>query len=164
MAEETKVVEETSEKSVKNEVEKKIQKQIEKKNEKNERLGIYRVWEYIKEEHKWESYVSLFFSLVVLILGCLMLSGTLVVKENIPVIGSIPTLFAWILVVLGAGGLLYSVYPFFKPAFPEFRKISWLTGYKFLGNTVRVFLFLIIFTLLFLLYDSFITEILALIL
>ena len=66
----------TEESSVKNEVEKKIQKQIEKKNEKNERLGIYRVWEYIKEEHKWESYVCLFFSLLVLILGCLMLNGT----------------------------------------------------------------------------------------
>lgn len=149
--------------SVKNEVEKKIQKQIEKKNEKNERLGVYRIVQYIKEEHKWENYFFLFISLVTLILGCLILTGSLVVKSDFPVIGSFPTAFAWILVGFATIGLIYAVYPFFKPAFPEFKKITWLAPRKFLGDTIRVFLFLIIFTLLFLLYDSFIAEILALI-
>lgn len=149
--------------SVKKEVEKKIQKQIEKKAEKNERLGVYRIIEYIKEEHKWENYFFLFIALLTLILGCLILTGALVVKSDFPIIGSIPTVFAWILVGFSIAGLIYAIYPFFKPAFPEFKKITWLTPRKFLADTIRVFLFLIIFTLLFLLYDSFIAEILALI-
>ena len=62
--------------SVKNEVEKKIQKQIEKKNEKNERLGVYRIVQYIKEEHKWENYAFMFLSIAVLILGVFILNGT----------------------------------------------------------------------------------------
>ncbi|MGM9969012.1 MAG: preprotein translocase subunit SecE [Anaeroplasma sp.] len=162
---ETEEVVETDNKdvSVKSEVEEKIRKQIEKKQQKNEAMGIYRIWEYLKTEHKWENYFFVVISLITLILGCLILTGSLVVKDNFPVIGDHPTAFAIILVVAAGLGLIYALYPFYKPAIPEFKKITWLTLPKFLGNTIRVFLFLIIFTLLFLLYDAFITEILRLI-
>ena len=39
--------------ATKNEVEEKIRKQIEKKQEKDTTFGIYRIAEYLKEEHKW---------------------------------------------------------------------------------------------------------------
>ena len=94
-------------------------------------------------------------------LGVLILSDVLVVKEDFPLIGKYPDVFAWVLVVIAGLGVVYALYPFFKPALPEFKKISWLKWPKFLGNVIRVFLFLIIFTLLFLLYDSFIQQILA---
>lgn len=153
---------ETGEKNdikVKEEVQKKIKKQIEKSREKAE--GKSRILEYLKTEHKWENYLFLFVSIVTLLLGVLMLTGALVVKEDFPLIGKYPKVFAWILIVVAGIGVVYALYPFFKPAFPEFKKITWLSWIKFLGNAIRVFLFLIIFTLLFLLYDSFITQILS---
>lgn len=145
--------------TVKEEVQRKIKKQIEKSREKAE--GKSRIMEYLKTEHKWENYLFLFVSVVTLLLGVLMLTGALVVKEDFPLIGKYPSVFAWILVVVAGIGVVYALYPFFKPAFPEFKKITWLSWIKFLGNAIRVFLFLIIFTLLFLLYDSFITQILS---
>ena len=153
----------SEDKSVKDDVEKKIRKQIEKKNEKKERMGIYRIGEYLKEEHKWENWLFLGVSIVVLVLGLLILNGSLVVKEDFPLIGSFPNAFAWILVGLASVGILYALYPFFKPAFPEFKKITWLTWPKFLANSLRTFLFIALFTGLFILYDTLMAELFMLI-
>ena len=120
-----------------------------------------KLWEILSKDYKWESYVFFFISLIVLLLGCLILTGTLTINANAPLIGSWPIGFAWILVVFGSFTLIYAVYPFFKPALPEIKKVQWLKGKKYFGNVIRVFSFIIIFALLFLLYDMFITEILA---
>ena len=120
-----------------------------------------RIWQYLKETHKWENYVFLFFSIVVLALGLLILTGALNVKEDAWLIGDYPKVFAWILVGLSGLFTLYGLYPFFKPAFPEIKRVSWLTFGKFVANATRVLLFLVIFTLLFLLYDAFISLLLA---
>ncbi len=122
-----------------------------------------RIWEILSKDYKWESYVFLLISLVVLILGTLILTGTLSVKENMPVIGSHPKPFAWVLVVASGFGVLYAVYPFFKPAFPELKRVKWLSKREFLADSIRVFMFLIIFALLFVLYDFFLMEIWSLI-
>ena len=98
-------------------------------------------------------------ALATLLLGCLILEGTLVVKENFPLAGAAPTVFAIVLVVIGGLGLLYALWPFFKPAIPEFKKISWLTMPKFVANVIRVFVFMLILVLLFMLYDAFISGI-----
>ena len=120
-----------------------------------------RIWQYLKETHKWENYVFLFFSVVVLVVGLLIVTGTLTIKDDAWLIGDYPKVFAWILV--GVSGLftLYGLYPFFKPAFPEIKRVQWLTFGKFLSNAIRVLLFIVIFTLLFLLYDAFISLLLA---
>lgn len=149
--------------TMKKDVEKKIRKQIEKKQEKKERMGIYRIGEYLKEEHKWENWVFLVVSIIVLLLGLLILNGSLIVRDNFPLIGANPTLFAWILVGVASLGIIYALYPFFKPAFPEFKKITWLTLPKFVANSIRVFLFILIFTGLFILYDTFMAELFMLI-
>ena len=151
------------ESSKKDQVEKKIRKQIEKKQEKEAHGGISRIGEYLKEEHKWESYLFIVIALITLLLGCLILNGSLEVKNSFPLIGDHPTLFAWILVGLSSLGLLYAVWPFFKPAFPEFKKITWLTWPKFLGNLARTFIFMLIFVGLLYLYDAFMSEIFVLI-
>ena len=147
----------------KQEVEKKIKKQIEKKQEKEEKLGFYRIGDYLKEEHKWETWLFIVVSLITLLLGSLVINGALIVRDNFPVIGSRPKLFAWILIIFGALGLGYAIWPFFKPAMPELKKVTWLTMPKFIGNCVRVFVFLIIFIALFLMYDYLMIEIFDLI-
>ena len=150
-------------KSNKDLVEAKIRKQIEKKQQKEASLGVYRINEYLKEEHQWENWLFLGISIITLLLGCLMLNGALQVRKDFPVIGEYPQVFAWILIVLASLGLLYALYPFLKPAFPELKKITWLAWPKFLGNAIRTFVFIIILTLLFMLYDVFIAELLGLI-
>ncbi len=127
-----------------------------KKEEKQSKL-----MEILSKDYRWENYVFFVVSLLVLLLGILILTGTLTINSDAIIIGSFPTTFAWILVVVGSLTLIYAVYPFFKPALPEIKKISWLKGKKYFGNVLRVFTFIIIFALLFLLYDMFITEILA---
>lgn len=122
-----------------------------------------RIWEILSKEYKWENYLFLLISVVVLVLGTLILTGTLTVKENMPILGSHPKAFAWVLVVVASFGTLYAVYPFFKPAFPELKRVKWLSKKEFLADSIRVFMFLIIFTLLFILYDFFIMEIWSLI-
>ena len=106
------------------------------------------------------NWVFFFAAVIVLALGALILTGALQIKSTAPIIGSIPKVFAWILVVIGSLTVIYAIYPIFLPAIPEIRKIKWLKGKKYLGNIVRVFTSLILFASLFLLYDTFITEIL----
>lgn len=153
--------EETKEATESQKVQEKLKKQIEKKQEQRDRMGgTARIIEYLKTEHKWENYVFILVAALTLVLGGLMLTGFLVPNDNIPFIRDNSFLFAVVLTVIGFAGLIYALYPFFKPAFPEFRKITWLTLPKFVANSIRVFIFLIIFALLFQLYESFITSIL----
>ncbi len=134
----------------------------EKKENKDEQKS--RIFEYLKTEHKWENYVLLVLSLFALVLGCLIVNGTLTINENFPLFGNFPMVFAWGLVIVAIFALLLSLYPFFKPAFPEFKKIKWPRLRVFLADTVRVFSFLIIFVALFLLYDVFVSKLMGLLL
>ncbi|MDE7095288.1 MAG: preprotein translocase subunit SecE [Anaeroplasmataceae bacterium] len=96
-----------------------------------------------------------------MVLGCLILTNALSVRQDFWLIGKYPKAFGGVLVGIAGLFTIYGLYPFFKPAFPEFKKVTWLTFGKWVGNSIRVLLFLVIFALLFFLYDAFITEILA---
>lgn len=122
-----------------------------------------RIWEIITKDYKWQSYLFVVVALMTLILGILILTNVLTVKASFPILGSHPTVFAGILVAFSGISLIYALYPFFKPAWPELKKVTWPTRKSFLSDAVRVFMFLIIFALLFVLYDFFITEIWTLI-
>lgn len=122
-----------------------------------------RILEYLKNEHKWENYVLLALSLFSLVLGCLIINKTLIVSEDFPLIGNFPKVFAWVLIGLSALAILLSIWPFFKPAFPELKKVTWPRGKAFLADTARVFIFLFILVGVFLLYDAFISRLLGLI-
>ena len=158
---EVKNVEANEEEFNKNDVAKKINKEIAKKQEKNERLGFYNLVDYIKEEHKWETFLFLFISLFVLDLGMLILINALTIRDDFPVLGGHSVVVGWTLVVVGALAIIYSIWPFIKPSLPEIKKVTWLTWPKFLGNAVRTFLFIAIFVALFVLYDALITGILS---
>ena len=152
--------EETS-REIKEEVQQKIQKQIDKKQAQQQKLGIYRIGEYLREEHKWENWVFLGLSIVVLTLGMLILNGALTINDSFPVLGGHGTLFGTILTIVGGLAVIYGFWPFVKPAIPEFKKITWLDRKSFVGNIIRTFLFIGIFVALFVLYDYLITGILS---
>lgn len=121
-----------------------------------------RILEYLKNEHKWENYVLLFLSLFALVLGLLILNGTLQVSADFPLIGNFPKVFAGILVGLAVLAILLSLWPFFKPAFPELKRVTWPRRRDFGADTARVFIFLFILVAVFLLYDAFISRLIKL--
>ena len=158
---EIKEVENTEAEFDKNEVAKKINKEIAKKQEKSERLGFYHLFDVLSKEYKWESFLFLFIALFVLDLGMLILTNALTIRDDFPILGGHSIVVGWVLVAVGAAAIIYSVWPFLKPAFPEIKKTTWLTLPKFLGNAFRTFLFIAIFVALFVLYDALITGILS---
>lgn len=120
-----------------------------------------KLMEILRKDYRWENYLFFTIALVVLLLGVLILNNTLIINEDAFLIGPIADIFAWLMVAFGGLALIYAVYPFFKPAFPEIKRVSWLKGKKYFGNVIRVFIFIIILALLFLLFDMFITAVLA---
>lgn len=150
-----------TDREISEETRKKIQKQVDSKQAKQQKLGIYRIGEYLREEHKWENYVFLLLAIFVLVLGMLILNGALSVSDSFPILGGHGTLVGTILSIVGGLFVLYGLWPFVKPALPELKKITWLDRKSFIGNIIRTFLFIIIFVALFVLYDYLITGILA---
>ncbi len=122
-----------------------------------------KLMEILRKDYRWENYLFFTIALVVLLLGVLILNNTLVINEDAFLIGPIADIFAWLMVAFGGLALIYAVYPFFKPAFPEIKRITWLKGKKYFANVIRVFIFIIVLALLLLLFQAFITEILAII-
>ena len=82
-------------------------------------------------------------------------------NEDTPLIGNYPKLFAWIITIVGAIGLILFAIPLFKPAVPELKKLSWPTWRVFLANSTRVFIFIIVLAGVFLLYEAFISAFLG---
>lgn len=121
-----------------------------------------RLLEYLKNEHKWENYVLLALSLFAMVLGLLILNGTLHVNDDFPLIGNFPRVFAGVLVGLAVLAILLSLWPFFKPAFPEIKKVRWPRFKAFAADSARVFIFMFILVMVLLLYDMFISKLIKL--
>ena len=120
-----------------------------------------KIKEILTTEYKWETYLLGVLSLVAIALGLLIFTGVLQVNEQTPVIGGFGTLFAWIVTVVGAVGFILFAIPLFKPAMPEFKKLTFPTFRVFVANATRVFIFIIVIALVFLLYESFIGALLG---
>lgn len=125
--------------------------------EKNKSNGILAIF---TKEYKYEGLVLLFLSLIAIILGSMVLIGEtsggssgLTINENVFLIGDYPKAFAWILIILGAMSLILAVWPFFKPSIAEVKRVTWPTKGTLFQNTAIVFAFIVIMSLLFLLYD-----------
>ncbi len=120
-----------------------------------------RILEVLSKDYKWETYLYMFVSIVLIVLGSLILNGVISFRDSIPIVGTYPKAFAIVLVVVGVLSLIYSLFPFFKMAFPELKKVKWPGWMKFLGDTARTFIFLILFTLIYLMFDIIISELLS---
>ncbi len=120
-----------------------------------------RLKQALEADSKVLNVLILILSMALIILGVFLLNGTLEIKSTVPVIGSFPTAFSIIILVIGCVSLVYGMFPFAKAAFPELKRITWPTGKLFLMNTLKVFSFLIIFTLLYLMYDVLVSELIS---
>ena len=120
-----------------------------------------KIKEILTTEYKWETYLLGTLSLIAIALGLLIFTDVLTVNSSTPIIGNYPTLFAWIITVVGAVGFILFAIPLFKPAMPEFKKLTFPKFSEFAANATRVFIFIIVIALVFLLYESFIGALLG---
>ena len=120
-----------------------------------------KIAEILTTEYKWETYLLGFLSLVAIAIGLLIFYQILTVNPNTPLIGSSPKLFAWVITVVGAVGLILFAIPLFRPAAPEFSKLSFPKFQAFAADATRVFIFVIVIALVFLLYEQFIGALLG---
>ncbi len=124
-----------------------------------------KLMEVLKTEYRWENLLLGVLAIIAIAISVMIISGNklLQIDPNFPVLGegSNGIIFAWVLFAISAFGLFLVLYPFFLPAVPELKKISWAKWSKFLDNSVRVLVFLIILTGFLLLYDFLITKLIS---
>ena len=101
-------------------------------------LKTSKIKEILSTEYRWETYLIGVLSIVSLTLSLLMLTNVLTIKEDVPLIGTNPLIFEIALLVLSIVGLIFFAIPFFRPAIPELKKLSFPTTRVFIANTVRV--------------------------
>jgi len=106
--------------------------------------------EILTTEYKWENLLLGILATLSGALALMIISGNtlLEINPNFPVLGQEPNglIFAWVLFAISVFGLILVIYPFFLPAIPELKKISWASRPKFIDNSVRVLIFVAILT------------------
>lgn len=134
---------------------------IKQKNEEQKS----KLLEVLKTEYKWENLLLGILATISGALALMIISGNtlLQIRADFPILGegNNGLIFAWVLFVISVFGLVLVIYPFFIPAIPELRKISWAKWPKFLDNAIRVFIFLLILTGVIFLYNMLIIRLLG---
>jgi preprotein translocase subunit SecE len=113
-----------------------------------------KILDVLKTEYKWENILLAILASLALAFSLMIINGTLEVRENFPLIGKYPMLFAWILFSISIIGIILVIYPFFVQALPELKKISWANWAVSLDAIAKVFIFVIIFAMLFVGFDA----------
>lgn len=121
--------------------------------------------EILTTEYKWENLLLGILATISGALALMIISGNqlLQISPSFPVLGQEPNglIFAWVLFVISVFGLILVIYPFFLPAIPEIKKITWPTKNKFMEAAARTLIFLFILTGIILLYNILILRLLG---
>ena len=124
------------------------QKEVEQKS---------KLLEVLTTEYKWENLLLGILATLSGALALMIISGNqlLEINENFPILGqgNNGVIFAWVLFAISLFGLALVIYPFFLPALPELKKITWPSFPKFLDHAVRTLIFLFILTTFILLFN-----------
>jgi preprotein translocase subunit SecE len=117
---------------------------------KKEQQPQNKLMEILTTEYKGESLILGVLATITAGLAIMILGNVqgFHIPESFPVLGGSPNdmIFAWTVLVIAILGISLVVYPFFLPAFPELRKITWAGFIEFLDNAVRVIIFVLIVT------------------
>lgn len=121
--------------------------------------------EVLTTEYRWESLLLGILATIAMGISLMIISGNTLLEINpdFPILGegNNGVIFAWVLMIIAAFGLILVLYPFFLPALPELKKISWAKWPKFLDNSGRVLIFLFIITGFLVLYDFLILKLIS---
>lgn len=75
-----------------------------------------KIREILTKEYEWEHYLLAVLSLVAIVLGVLIFTDVLSVKEGILLFSDNPMMLAWIILIAGIGGLILSIVKISKKA------------------------------------------------
>jgi preprotein translocase subunit SecE len=132
------------------------QKEVEQKS---------KLLEVLTTEYKWENLLLGILATLSGALALMIISGNslLTINSDFPILGqgNNGIIFAWVLFAISLFGLALVIYPFFLPAIPELKKITWPTFPKFVDHAVRTIIFLIILAGVILVFNILITNLLV---
>jgi preprotein translocase subunit SecE len=114
--------------------------------------------EILTTEYKGESLLLVFVSIVIMVVSSYIIIGTLVINPTFPVIGRFPLLSTVVFMVSGAVGLVLGSWPLFKPSIVEIKRLTPPTRAIYLDHMVKVFTFILLFLIVFIVFDSVITA------
>ena len=116
-------------------------------------------------EYKWENLLLGILATLSAALALMIISGNVLLQidPNFPILGqgNNGLIFAWVLFAISIFGLVLVIYPFFLPALPELKKITWPSFPKFVDHATRVLIFLFILTGFILLFNFLILQLLG---
>lgn len=120
-------------------------------------LKSNKVLEILKKEYPFERVLLGVLGILVLVLGVYLVEGSRlqirytdlwIFNEEYKI-----TIFSIFVIVIGAISFLMAIWPFFVPSFAEMRKVSWPGRDMILNHSARVFGFIIVLALFFVLAD-----------
>ena len=127
------------------------------KKELSREEKVAKVMSILKKEYPFEGLILGLLGALVLVLGVYILEGDVLritMTDFFLFSTSLRrTLFSIAVIIFGAVALLVAVVPFFSPGFKELRRVSWPNKETMVNHTARVFGFVIILGILFVLYD-----------
>lgn len=132
------------------------QKEVEQKS---------KLLEVLTTEYKWENLLLGILATLSAALALMIISGNslLTINSDFPILGqgNNGIIFAWVLFAISLFGLALVIYPFFIPAIPELKKITWPTFPKFVDHAVRTLIFLVLLAGIILVFNILITNLLV---
>ena len=109
--------------------------------------------EVLSQDYRAENIFLALIAIIAMAFSVMILSGALNIKDNYPLLGAYPKVFAVILLVVATLGLLVVLWPFFEPSFGEVKKITWATPKELYQDLFRVIVFMIFFIFVLLFFD-----------
>ena len=109
--------------------------------------------EVLSQDYRAENILLALIAIIAMAFSIMILAGTLNIKDNYPLLGAYPKVFAIILLVISALGLLVVLWPFYEPSVGEIKRITWATPKELYQDLFRVFVFMIVFVFILLFFD-----------
>lgn len=117
-----------------------------------------KVLEILRKEYPFERIILGVMGLLVLVLGVYLVQGDIIEIKltSFWLFNSAlkRTLFAVFVIVIGAISVLMAIWPFFVPSFVEMKKVTWPNRKTILNHSARVFGFIIVLSLFFVIADQ----------
>ena len=109
--------------------------------------------EVLSQDYKVENILLALIAIIAMAFSVMILSGELTIRDNYPLLGTYPKVFAIILLVISVLGLLVVLWPFYEPSIGEIRKITWAKPKDLYQDLFRVVVFMAFFVFILLFFD-----------
>ena len=109
--------------------------------------------EVLSQDYRAENILLALIAIIAMAFSIMILAGTLNIKDNYPILGAYPKVFAIILLVISTLGLLVVLWPFYEPSIGEFKKVTWARPKELYEDLFRVIVFMIFFVFILFFFD-----------